>query len=116
MAIWRHRPLWAPQINGNVTVKGHQQDVNISFDQLKDHLDASFALGLQARREKFGFYADVGYMKFSGGSGGVSDDLKFLVADGGVLFRLLKTDEERPFILEAAAGLRFWGTKNELTL
>ncbi len=38
-------PLWAPQINGNVTVLGHQQDVNVSFDQLRDHLDASFALG-----------------------------------------------------------------------
>ena len=45
----------------------------------------------------------------------MSDDLKFLVADGGVLYRLLKTDEERPFILEATAGLRFW-YRNELTL
>ena len=109
-------PLWAPQVNGNVTVRGHQQNVDVSFNQLKDHLDASFALGLQARTEKFGFFADVGYMKFSGGNGGLSDDLKFLVADGGVLYRLLKTGEERPFILEATAGLRFWGTKNEITL
>jgi hypothetical protein len=109
-------PLWAPQINGNVTVRGHQENVDVSFNQLKDHLDASFALGLEARTEKFGFFADVGYMKFSGGNGGLSDDLKFLIVDGGVLYRLLKTDEERPFILEATAGLRFWGTKNELTL
>jgi hypothetical protein len=24
-------PLWAPQINGNVTVQGRQQDVNVNF-------------------------------------------------------------------------------------
>src|SRR5450755_1756614 len=59
-------PLWAPQIDGNATIKGVQRDVNISFDQLKDHLDASFALGLEARKGKFGIYGDVGYMKFSG--------------------------------------------------
>jgi hypothetical protein len=109
-------PLWAPQINGNVTIKGHQQNVDVSFDQLKDHLDASFALGLEVRKEKFGFFGDVGYMKFSGGNGGMSDDLKFLIVDGGVFYRLLKTGEDHPFILEATAGLRYWGTKNELSL
>ncbi|MCX6922578.1 MAG: hypothetical protein NT154_05085 [Verrucomicrobia bacterium] len=109
-------PLWAPQINGNVTIKGHQQNVDISFDQLKDHLDASFALGLEVRKEKFGFFGDVGYMKFSGGSDGMSDDLKFLIVDAGAFYRLLKTEEEHPFILEATAGLRYWGTKNEFSL
>ena len=101
-------PLWAPQINGNVTVRGHQENANISFDQLKDKLDASFALNLEARTEKFGFFTGVGYMKFSAGSGGVSDDLKFLIVNAGGFYRLLKTDEERPLILEATAGLRFW--------
>jgi hypothetical protein len=109
-------PLWAPQINGNVTIKGRQQNVDLSFDQLKDHLDASFALGLEVRKEKFGFFGGVGYMKFSGGSDGMSDDLKFLIVDGGVFYRLLKTGDEHPFILEATGGLRYWGTKNEITL
>ena len=109
-------PLWAPQINGNATVRGHQQDVDVSFSQLKDHLDASFALGLDAHKGKFGLYGDVGYMKFSVGSGGVSDDLKFVVADGGMSYQLVKTGEERPFILAATAGVRFWGTWNKLTL
>src|SRR5512143_1919002 len=43
-------PLWAPGIDGNVTLHGMQQDVNVSFDQIKDHLDASFALGLEVRK------------------------------------------------------------------
>ena len=109
-------PLWAPQINRNVTIKGHQQNVDVSFDQLNDRLDASFALGLEARKEKFGFFVGVGYMKFSGGSGGMSDDLKFLIVDAGAFYRLLKTGEEHPFILEATAGLRYWGTKNDFSL
>ena len=46
-------PLWAPQINGNATIKGVQRDVNISYDTLKDHLDAAFALALEAHKGKF---------------------------------------------------------------
>lgn len=114
-------PLWAPQIDGNVTVMGHQQDVNISFDQLKDHLDASFALGLEARKGKFGVYGGVGYMKFSAdatGAGGMraSDELKFFIIDAGMSYLLVKTESEHPFLLEGTLGLRYWGTKNDLTL
>ncbi len=106
-------PLWAPQINGNVTIKGRQQNVDISFDQLKDHLDASFALGLEARKGKFGLYGDIGYMKFSGDVGGprganASADLKFVIADAGVSYVLLKTGEDHPFILAGTAGVRYW--------
>ena len=109
-------PLWAPQIDGNATVKGHQQDVHVSFSDLKDHLDASFALNLEARKGKLGFFTGVGYMKFSAGGGPVSDDLKFLILDGGVSYQLYKTEGANPFILEGTAGIRYWGTKNELTL
>ncbi len=41
-------PLWAPQINGNATIRGRQQDVNVNFSELKDHLDTSLALALTA--------------------------------------------------------------------
>ena len=109
-------PLWAPAVDGNATVRGNQQDVNISFSQLKDHLDASFALGLTARKGKFGLFSGVGYMKFSAGGGGVSDDLKFLILDAGASYQLVKTETEHPFVLEGTAGIRYWGTWNELTL
>ena len=109
-------PLWAPAIDGNVTVKGNQRDVSISFDELKDHLDASFSLGLEARKGKLGFYTGVGYMKFSGGNGTVDDELKFLILDGGVSYQLVKTAEAHPFVLEATAGVRYWGVKNDLTI
>ncbi len=105
-------PLWAAGIDGDATVRGRTEDVDISFDQLKDHLDASFALGLEARKGRFGIYGGVGYMKFSADSspadGHVSSDLKFLIADGGVSYLLLKKGEKHPFLLEATAGVRFW--------
>ena len=88
---------------------GHQQDVNISLSQLKDHLDASFSLALNAQIGKLGFYGDAGYMKFSGGfagplGGNTSADLKFVIADAGVSYLLVKTGEEHPFLLAGTAG------------
>jgi hypothetical protein len=114
-------PLWAAGIDGNATVQGVQRDVNISFDQLKDHLDASFALGLEARKGKLGFYGGFGYMKFSAdgsaaGGGHGSADLKFLIADAGVSYRLVKTGEEHPFILEGTVGIRYWYTETDITI
>jgi hypothetical protein len=114
-------PLWAAGIDGDVTVQGVKQDVKINFDQLKEHLDASFALGLEARKGKFGLYTGVGYMKFSAdgtAAGGTSADteLKFLIADAGASYRLAKAGEEHPFILEALAGIRYWHTEADSTI
>jgi hypothetical protein len=113
-------PIWIAGIDGNATVLGHQQNVNISFDQLKDHLDASLALGLDVSKGKFGLYGDFMYMKFSGGftgplGGNTSADLKFVLANAGVSYRLLKTGEEHPFILAGTAGIRYWYADTTLT-
>ena len=106
-------PLWAPQIVGNVTVAGRTEDVNISFNTLRQHLDASFSLALNAQKGKFGVYGDIGYMKFSASGSGpeggfASGDLKFVIADAGVSYVLVKTGEKYPFVLAGTAGLRYW--------
>jgi hypothetical protein len=107
-------PLWAPQINGDATIRGHQQNVNVSFSELKDHLDASFALGLNANKGKFGMFGNVGYMKFTGGNANMNDELKFLVANGGVSYLLFKTETEHPFVLAGTAGVRYFYVENSL--
>src|SRR5258706_11178946 len=43
-------PLWAPQINGNATVCGRHQDVNVNFSELKDHLDTVLALAAEMHK------------------------------------------------------------------
>lgn len=113
-------PLWAPQIDGNVTLAGHRKDLNVNFSELKDHLDASFSLAANAQKGKFGIFGNVGYMKFSGGFsdalGGQTDaGLKFLVANSGVSYQLVKTECEHPFILTGTAGVRFWYVSTSLS-
>ena len=112
-------PLWAPQVDGNVTLKGRQADVNVNFSDLQSHLDASFSLAMNAQKGKFGLFGNVGYMKFSGGFGdalgGHSDwKLKFLVANAGASYLLVKTENEHPFVLAGTAGVRFWYTSTDL--
>jgi hypothetical protein len=113
-------PLWAAGINGNATLRGRQQDVNVSFNTLHEHLDASFALGLDLSKGKFDLYSDVGYMKFSGNFGGplggkTDADLKFVLADAGVGYVLVKAGEEHPFILAGTVGIRYWYADTGLT-
>ena len=112
-------PLWAPQINGTATARGHQSDVNVNFSQLKDHLDASLSLGLNAQKGKLGLFGNFGYMKFSGGMGGplgghTDAELKFLVANAGASYELIKTESAHPFILAATAGVRFFYVSTSL--
>jgi hypothetical protein len=107
-------PLWAPQIDGNVTVRGHQENVNVSFNTLRDHLDAVFSTAFEAHKGKFSVYGDVGYMKFSvsqsfaDGHVKSSAGLKFLYSDLAGGYQLIKTESEHPFILEGTAGVRYW--------
>jgi hypothetical protein len=115
-------PLWAPQINGNSTVHGNQRNVNVSYNTLRQHLDAVFSMAVEARKGKFDFYGDVGYMKFSfddfapGGQANAWTGLKFLVADAGMGYLIVKTDSEHPFLLEATAGVRYWYVSDEFTV
>ena len=115
-------PLWFPQINGDATVRGNQRNVNITYSTLREHLDTVFALALEAHKDKFSIYGDVGYMKFSAGANGPkgvvnsSLGLKFLYSDlvGG--YQLVHTGTDRPFILEGTLGVRYWYASLPLTV
>ena len=112
-------PLWAPSIDGNVTVGGMKQDISVSFDKLKDHLDAAFSLGLDAHKGRFGLFASGGYMKFSGdfsgpGSGDASSTLKLGIVNAGLSYVLVKTEGKHPFMLAETVGLRYWYLSEDL--
>lgn len=113
-------PLWAPQVNGNATVRGRTADVNVNFSELKSHLDNVLSLAAEAHQGKFGIFGDVGYMKFSGGffdrlGGHTQAQLKFMIANGGLSYEIFKTENEHPFILEGTAGVRYWYAATELS-
>ncbi len=109
-------PLWAPQINGNVTAFGRKEDVDVSFNQLREHLDASLSLGLNAQKGKFGVFSSVGYMKFSAGDPQANMGLKFLIVNGGLSYLLVKTDWDHPFVLAGTAGVRYWYADTSITI
>ena len=114
-------PLWAPQINGNVTVRGHQENANVSYNQLREHLDAVFSTAVEAHKGKFSLYGDVGYMKFSvdqtfpDGHVKASAGLKFLYSDVAAGYQIIKTESEHPFLLEGTVGVRYWYASMPLT-
>ncbi len=102
-------PLWAPQVNGVATLMGQQRDVDISFDKLKDRLDAAFSLGFQVQRDRLGLYSSGSYLKFSG-DGPKGAEMKLGIVNGGLSYMLFKTESERPFMLWGTAGVRYWYT------
>ncbi len=53
--------LWATAIDGNVTVRGNDIEVDTSFSDLLDILDIAFAVRLEAQKGKWGYFADVFY-------------------------------------------------------
>ena len=113
-------PLWAVAVNGDAHVRGQKANVDVNNAELRDHLDCSVGLALQAQKGRFGLFGNFGYMKFSGGlaepRGGQADaSLKFLMANAGVSYQLARLGEEHPFVLNATAGLRYWYAATELS-
>jgi hypothetical protein len=114
-------PLWAVGIDGDVTVRGVTSDVDIGFDDLKDDLEASLSLGLEARKGKYGLYAGFGYMKFeadgtSAGGARADAELEFLIVDAGGSYRFYRSEGERPLVIEGYAGIRYWATESDLKI
>jgi hypothetical protein len=113
-------PLFAAGIDGNATLRGRQQDVNVSFNTLREHLDASFALAMDLSKGKFDLYSDASYMKFSGNfngplGGNTGMDLKFVLADAGAGYVLIQAGDEHPFVLAGTVGVRYWYADTGLT-
>jgi hypothetical protein len=63
--------LWAIQMDGNLTVKGIDVDVDLSFSDIWDELNFAFMLAYEARKGNWGLlgntiYADLGDDNISG--------------------------------------------------
>ena len=107
-------PGWFAGINGNATIRGNARDVNVDFNQIKEHLQSAFGLDFAAQKGKWGFMADATYLKLTASSSGpegfttADASLKFFVGDALVAYQLIKTDGEQPTVLNAVAGLRYW--------
>lgn len=117
-------PIWAAGISGNTTVLGRQANVDIGFDTLREHLDTALALALAAQKGRLGIFGDVNYMKFSASATKTvgpdqvkaSLGLKFVMANAGLSYQLVKTESEHPFLLAGTAGVRYWYADTRIAL
>ena len=120
--LFRTDPLmWFAQFHGDATVAGRQANVNVSFDQIFNHLEGPPLMAyLEARQDKYGFFVQPMYMKLRGdvnaGPLSGSDTLRFTLVEGGGFYQLVKWGEENPLTIEAVAGARYWNLYNNITL
>lgn len=57
--------IWAAGLDGTVSADNHSADVDVSFSDILDDLDAGFLAAAEARRGRFAFAANLVYLKLS---------------------------------------------------
>jgi hypothetical protein len=117
--------LWAVQINGKVKTQKRDLDVGVDFDQIFNHLKGPpVMLNLEVRKKNFGFYTSPLYVKLEADVNnagpvtiiGGNDTLTFYVVESGGFYQIAQWGEDRPWTLDALAGVRYWNMNNEITL
>lgn len=58
--------LWALALDGNVTVKGLETDVDMSFGDIWDNLNIAFMCDIEARKGRFGLFVNPLYAELEG--------------------------------------------------
>jgi len=117
--------LWVVQINGKVKTKNRDLNVGLNFDQIFNHLKGPpVMLNLEVRKKNFGFYTSPMYVKLEADVNnaapvtvaGGNDTLTFYVIESGGFYQIAQWGQERPWTLDALAGVRYWNINNEITL
>jgi hypothetical protein len=104
--------LWMASMEGDMTVKGQTQSLELPFDEVFDSLEAVFTIHFEALyKKRWGFFLDyslIGIKDSAVGPGrfqaNIEVDFDTKMAELGVIFRF---HEDGPHILEALGGARF---------
>ena len=133
---------WAPSVNGDVTVRGHTADIDMSFWELFDSGDSKVELDslaalmgyVEARNGPWGIYGDVVWGKFDFSGGAVTQrnpiaDLKvsaranaglgyeITMAEGGLTYEVANWGRTRSSTaLDLLGGARYWNQDLDLSL
>ena len=113
--------LWAAGISGDVTIKGMTADVDIGFDEIRDHLQGGFMTYLELRKRKFGFYANPLYLKLTGdGSTSRGRSFRFeqqlWIVEFGGFYNLGQWGQDKPLAVDVIGGGRYWNNHMEMKL
>lgn len=113
--------LWAASIEGTVAQPALPElDVSASFGDIWDHLDIALMGVAQARKGRFGLFADAQHIQLSAGTatpaGLLASSTEVTVTTttvfGAASWRAVDTGE---LGLDVMAGLRWWSSRNEIT-
>jgi hypothetical protein len=105
--------LWAVNMDGDSTVRGITQPIQLDFDDIFDALEAIFTAHFEAwYKKKLGLMIDVSYINLGGEQdvilGGLpvrlDVDFKNVLTEFGVFYRFF---DKGPHQLEGLAGLRY---------
>lgn len=115
---------WFPSVGGNVGAAGLKADVDSSFADIVNASDDLLGLfgRLEARFDRFGFYADGGYMRIGVedatgplGLANIEVVQHLAIVDFGLEYRLLDhRGNDSHLALDATIGARYWNAKVEI--
>jgi len=84
--------LWMAGIDGDATVKGTKSSVDADFGDILDNLDVGAQGYFEIRKDKWGAYVDVMYLKVASdakvGAADIDIELSTTMAGAGVLYRI----------------------------
>jgi hypothetical protein len=60
---WTPIAIWGMGIEGPVTIRNNTRDLDVSFDELFDHLQGSFGTSLTASKGRGGGFFNLSYLK-----------------------------------------------------
>jgi hypothetical protein len=115
---------WAPSVTGTVGVQGINQDINLPIERiLREQLDMTFQVAVEAQKGRWGFAADLFYVEISGGIGkdpttmisSVELDIEDTIAHANVFYRAFEWGEGRGF-LDFGVGARWYDLDMSLRL
>lgn len=112
--------LWMMGIEGDVTVRGRDAEVDVGFDDIVDELDLAAIVQFIAKRGRWEFFVQPNYMKLSpeGGIGRIDVDVEteMLLLEFGAFYRLGTWGERLPVSLDLLGGGRYWHIDNEIDI
>jgi hypothetical protein len=112
-------PGWLAGVSGDIGLHGITSDVDVGFDQIIRHIRGLASVSAEARKGRFGFYADFLYLSLSASANNdglvskVQLDLDQYLADAEVYYRILDDPRGR---LDLRAGARYLNVYNRVEL
>lgn len=103
--------LWLFQVDGNLTGKGPNQDVNLSMGDVMEDM-TSFQLYLELNKGDWGGFVEPTFIGYESEEkkGGVKfkTDADLMLVDLAATYRFWQTDDPAPMSFFALAGARYW--------